>query len=156
MSTATDHDSTARTALGPATIAQLLAAVAVAAGGVLHLQDWNDEKKDLPSQIPGVWVVQEGFLLNVAASLLLAVLLVATAFGALRAVHRLVIAAALGLELASIAALVLSRGSGIFGWQEKGAGYKDRAGQVLTVEIVAVVLLVVAFALTYARTRRCD
>ncbi len=156
MSTATDHDSTRRTALGPATIAQLLAAVAVLAGGLLHLRDWNDEKKDLPSQIPGVWVVQEGFLLNVAASLVLAALLVATAFGALRAVRRFVIPAALGLQLVSIAALVLSRGSGIFGWQEKGAGYQDRAGQVLGVEIVAVVLLVVPFALTYAGTRRTD
>jgi hypothetical protein len=154
MSTATDHSRTTPTALGPATIAQLLAAVAVAVGGLLHLKDWDESKKDLPSQIPGVWVVQEGFLVNAAASLVLAALLVATAFGALIAFRRFVIPAALALEMASIAALLLSRGPGVFGWQEKGAGYQDRPGQILAVEIAAVVLLVVAFGLTNVGTRR--
>lgn len=136
---------------GPATILQLLAALGVLAGGLLHLQIWNDSKKDIPAQVPGVWVVQEGFLLNVAASVVVAGLLVATAFGALAVIRHLVLPAALVVLLGSIAALVLSRGPGIFGWSEKG--WDGDAKQVLVVEIVATLLAVAALGLSWARAR---
>lgn len=150
--TTPNTSSTTLVPFTPATIAQLLAAAAVAAGGLVHLQIWNASKREIPSSVPGVWVVQEGFLLNVAASLVVALALVATAFGVLQAIRRHVIPAASGVEFGSIAVLVLSRGPGIFGWSEKG--YDADAKKILTVEIVAVIVSLVALALSLAGDRR--
>lgn len=124
----------------------LAAAIGVAAGGLLHLQIWNDSKRDIPAQVPGVWVVQEGFLLNVAASLVVAVALVVLTFRPEPRLRLLALVGAIAVEAGSIAALVLSRGPGIFGWSEKG--WDADAKQVLIVEIVALLLAVAALART--------
>lgn len=128
------------------------AAVGVAAGGLLHLQIWADAKRDIPAQVPGVWVVQEGFLLNVAASILVALALLTVAFRPATPGGRLALIAALAVEAGSIAALVLSRGPGIFGWSEKG--WDGDAKQVLAVEVVALLLAGAALARTTLRRDR--
>lgn len=63
----------------------------------------------------------------------------------LPSLRRTVVAAALVLEVGSIAALVISRGPGIFGWTE--TGYEGDAMQILVVQVVAVVLLAASIAL---------
>src|SRR3954452_16211235 len=96
------------------------AALLVLVGGLLHYQVWNKTYRHLPTQIPGVWVVKQGFPVNVLLSIVMAVLLGLTAVGMWAALGRLLALVALALELGSIAFLVLSRGPGIMSWQEKG------------------------------------
>ena len=70
---------------------------------------------------------------------------VAVAIGALRTLRLPVIIAALVLQVGSIAALVASRGPGIFGWTE--TGYEGETLQILLIEIVASGLLIAALVL---------
>ena len=135
----------------------IASAVGVLAGGLLHLKVWDSDYRDLPDgRIPGLWVVKTGFPLNAAASVVVAGLVVAVALGALPAIRRLAAPAALLVELGSIIALVMSRGSGIFDWTEKG--YEGDAKQILVVEIVSSVLLVatIAYAIVRHRPRHGD
>ena len=125
-------------------LVRILAAVAVAAGGLLHLQIWSSDYQDLPSEVPGAWVVKQGFPANVAASALIALALLLTAFGVLTVVRTWSALAALAVEVGSIGALVLSRGPGFFGWTEKG--YDGDAKKVLIVEVIAVLLAVATVA----------
>lgn len=133
-------------------VLHVVTAVGVAVGGGLHLQIWADSKRDIPSQVPGVWVVQEGFLANVAISAVVAIAVVAAAFVGRAVLRRGSLVAALAVQLGSIAALVASRGSGVFGWSEKG--WDADAKQVLTGEIVTAVLAVVALAWSFRRVVR--
>lgn len=118
-----------------------LAAVLVAAGGALHLNDWLRTYRGVPWEVPGAWVVRVGFPVNAAFSVVLGAGLVAAGLWYRRLLGA-AIAAAIGFQLASIAALVLSRYGGVFGWNERG--WTMQARQVLAVEIAAVVVLVAA------------
>lgn len=113
---------------------------------------WNSDYRDLPKEVPGAWVVRDGFPISAAVSVVMAVALTVTAFGMLSALRRFVIPLALALEAGSLAALVLSRSSSIFSWSEKG--WDSNAEQILVVEIVAVVLLVAAAVLPTLLRRR--
>ena len=118
-------------------------AVAVAAGGALHLKIWDQDYRDLPEgAIPGLWVVQTGFPINAAVSVVVAAAMLAVALGAVARGRHVVLATALAVQIGSIVALVASRGPGIFGWSEKG--YDGGADTILVVEIVAVVLILAA------------
>lgn len=122
------------------------AGLAVLAGGLLHLNTWNSDYREIPDGVvPGLWVVKVGFPVNTLASVLLAAGLIAVAFGALSRIRLVVLGAALALQVGSIAALIVSRGPGIFGWSEKG--WEGDAVQILIVEVVAAALLVAAFVL---------
>jgi hypothetical protein len=124
----------------------------VAAGGLLHLNIWNDEKKDLPSQIPHVWVVQEGFLFNFAVSMVVAAAVVAVAFGAVPVIRRYVIPAAIAVQIGSLAALILSRRSDFLGYQDKV--WDTDAKQTLWLEIATLVVALIALAIDVARNRQ--
>ncbi|MCU1353881.1 MAG: hypothetical protein JWM05_3090 [Acidimicrobiales bacterium] len=126
-------------------IVRVLAAVAVLLGGIWHYQIWDKTYRGLPDQIPGVWVVKQGFPINAASSVLLAALLVATAAGVLSRLRMVVALGALALEASSIVVLVLTRGRGFFRWQEKGDWGHDPK-RVLAVESIAVVLLLITLA----------
>ena len=117
------------------------AAALVAAGGALHLRDWLLTYRGVPWEVPGAWVVRAGFPVNAAVSVVVGVGLVAAATR-FRRLLGVAIAAAIGLQLASIGALILSRHGGVFGWVEQGWTTQPR--QVLAVEIAAVVVLLVA------------
>lgn len=130
----------------------IASALGTLAGGLLHLQVWNSDYQDLPDgRIPGLWVVKTGFPINAVASVVVAAAVVAVAFGLLATVRRLAAPAALLLQLGSIVALVMSRGSGIFDWTEKG--YGGDAKRILVVEIATSVLLVVTIVYAVARHR---
>ncbi len=152
----TTADPSARAATRPAVTAKVLVlagAVAVALGGILHLRTWNSDYRTIPDgAVPGLWVVKTGFPLNAAVSIVLAALLVAIAFRALGAFRLPILGAALLVQVGSIAAMVASRGPGIFGWKE--AGYEGDAIQILVVEVVGCVLLIAALLLELADRRR--
>ena len=116
-----------------------LAAALVTAGGGLHLHDWLRTYRGVPWDVPGAWVVRVGFPVNAAVSVAAAVGLVAAALR-FRRLLVVAISAAIGLQLMSIGALVLSRHGGVLGWVEPG--WTTQARQVLAVEIAAVVMLV--------------
>ncbi|MGI8757611.1 MAG: hypothetical protein ACR2MB_17495 [Acidimicrobiales bacterium] len=141
-----------RTILG--TAGWVLAALAVLAGGLLHLKIWNSDYRDLPKEVPGWWVVKVGFPVNAASSVVIALALALVAFGAVVALRRFIVPAALALEVGSIAALVQSRRGTIFRWSEKG--WTTNAKQVLIVEIVGTVLLVIAAMLPAYLKRRAE
>ncbi len=122
------------------TILRVSAAALVLAGGFIHYRLWQQQYRDLPSAVPGRWVVRTGFPINAASSLLLALGLIAIGFSLFARLRPFVLLSALGLELASIAMLVTTRSRAVFDWIEKddwGTGPK----RTITVEIAAVVAL---------------
>lgn len=155
MSATTSHRSSTTTASHtPATIAYLLTAFGVAAGGLLHLKIWNNQKKDLPSQIPHVWVVQEGFLFNFAVSMVVAAAVVAVALGAVAVIRRYVIPAAIAVQIGALAALILSRRSDFLGYQDKV--WDTDAKQILWLEIATLVVALIALAVDVMRNRQSN
>jgi len=152
MSATTSHRSSTDSRLTPATIAYLLTALGVAAGGLLHLEIWNDTKKDLPDVIPSVWVVQEGFLFNFAVSIVVAAAVVAVAFGALPLIRRYVIPAAIAVQIGSLAALIMSRRSEFLGYQDDV--WDSDAKRTLWLEIATLVVALIALAIDVARNRQ--
>jgi len=126
------------------TFLRLLGALAVLAGGLLHVKIWNSDYRGsaLPSSFPGAWVVKDGFPAQAAVSVVVVVLLLV--------VRRPIIwVLALLVELGSILALVLSRQASIFGWKEPV--WNSNAKEVLVVEVVAVAALIVLFILDIQR-----
>ena len=133
------------------TIPAVLAAIGVAAGGVLHLQIWRSDYKPIPDgAVPGLWVVKKGFPINAGVSFVVALVLLAFAFGFVVRVGRLGLLAAVGVEAGSIAALVLSREASIFGWKEPD--WSSDAKKVIVVEIASVVLAIVTLAVDMRRS----
>ena len=125
------------------TVLRVMAALLVLTGGALHLQLWLDQYRDVPSDVPGAFVVNPGFLVSAVVSLVLAL--------AILTLRRpLVWLLALLFELASIATLVLSRQASVFGWEEPD--WSADAKRILVVEILAVVALAVLLAVDYARS----
>lgn len=122
----------------------LLAALFVLAGGYVHLTEWLDVYRDVPSSVPGAEVVTIGFPVNVALSVLAAVALL----GALGRGRRTFIVVALlvaAFQAGSLTALVVSRTGSLFGWQEPT--WNAAAEQARAVEIGALVLLVAVIGL---------
>lgn len=110
-----------------------LSAGFVLANGIWHLALWNDRYRDLPGEIPGVAVVQQGFLVQAAVSLALAIALLVLPRS------RLVALAALGLEVGSLLALIDARTTLLLGWQDKV--YDTASIGVIGLELPAIVLL---------------
>ena len=97
--------------------------------------------------------MRTGFPLNAAASLLLAVGLIAMGFSVFARLRPFVLLAALGLELGSIAILVITRYRSVFGWIEKDDWGTDPK-RTIVVEILAVVALLAVIVFDRDRTRR--
>ena len=127
----------------------VLGAAGVATGGVLHLLIWNHTYRPIPDgAVPGLWVVKDGFPVNAASSLAIAVALLLFAFAAIARLGRLALLGALGLELSSIGVLLLSKGPGIFGWKE---AWTSDAKHVIAVEIATTVVLALTLAVDMRR-----
>ena len=98
-----------------------VAAALILVGGLVHLKLYDDGYKDVPDQNLG-----RSFLLNAAASVVIAVALVATR-------HLLVLLAGLVLVNGTLLAFALSRGPGIFGFTETGWNPSPEAAIALVV-----------------------
>lgn len=135
------------------TVVATLAALGVAAGGILHLRIWDRDYRHLPSLVPGVKVVQAGFPIDFALSIALAVAVLAFAFGLLRGpVGRLAVLAAGALQVGALVALLLSREASLLGWKEHV--WDTNAEQVLVTELVGLVLVVATLVLDVRRSTR--
>lgn len=129
----------------PAAPLLLLSAVFVAASGAVHLREWLGIYRDIPDALPGADVVRIGFLVNAAASTVLAVALLAAVFAGRRVAASIVAATAL-FEAVSLATLIQSRRGTVFGWME--SGWSRGATQTRSVEIGALMVLAAVAALT--------
>ena len=116
----------------------ILAALLIAAGGVVHFLEWNDAYRHLPGDVAGAALVKIGLPVNAVLSLLVAVALVVTLF-AVRRLFTATVVAAVVFQLGSLAALVVSREGSLFGWQE--ATWTGAAEQSKVLEIAALVCL---------------
>jgi hypothetical protein len=113
-------------------------ALFVAAGGYIHLTEWLDTYRDVPSNVPGSEVVTIGFPVNVAVSVLAVVALVVAAWK-LSQYLWLVVAGTFLFQAGSLATLILSRTGSVFGWTEPT--WNDAANQTRAVEIGAMLCL---------------
>lgn len=116
----------------------LASAVFVLAGGYIHLTEWLDVYRDIPSNVPGSEVVTIGFPVNVALSVVAAVALVVAAWRVPRLLG-VVVAGTFLFQAGSLAALILSRTGSVFGWTEPT--WNDAANQTRAVEIGAMLCL---------------
>jgi hypothetical protein len=133
----------------PAAPLLLLSAVFVAAGGFVHLREWLDTYRHVPTSLPGAEVVRIGFVINAAVSAVLVLALVDAVFAS-RRVAALFVAATVLFEAASLATLIQTRRGSVLGWME--TGWSRGATQSRAVEIGALVALSAAAALlTFAR-----
>lgn len=114
-----------------ALVARIVAAALVLAGGVVHLQLWNDGYKDFPNENLG-----RSFLLNVVGSGVVTVALVVWR-------HWLAPLAGLALVNGTLIAFGLSRTDrGIFGLSERGWNPSPEAALALVFELAAAVVLI--------------
>ena len=121
-------------------------ALFVAAGGYVHLREWLDHYRHLPSGVPGAWVVKVGFPVNAAVSGFLAVTLVVIAVsGTDRRVGPVMVGSTALFQLGSLAALILTRTGSVFGWSEQV--WTRGAEQSRAVEIGALLLAMAVTAL---------
>ncbi len=113
-------------------------AVFVAAGGYIHLTEWLDTYRDVPSAVPGSEVVTVGFPVNVAVSVLAVLALAAVTWRAPRRLW-LVVAATLAFQAGSLATLILTRTGSVLGWTEPT--WNTAANRTRAVEIGAILCL---------------
>lgn len=110
-------------------VVRIVAAVLVLAGGIVHLQLWNDGYKDIPDVGPA-------FLANVIASFVVAVALVLWP-------HWAAIVAGLAVVNGTLMAFTLSRtDQGIFDFTERGWQPSPEAALALVFEVAAGIALV--------------
>jgi hypothetical protein len=126
-----------------------LSALYVAAGGALHLIEWDRIYRRVPSNVPGAAVVRIGFPINAAVSLVLAGLLVAAIFLVRRrGATTVVLAAALAFQVTSLLVLVQTRIGSVFAWMEPA--WTNGARQTAAVEGAAIVALLAVIVLRSA------
>lgn len=116
-----------------------VAAMFVAAGGYVHLREWLDVYRDVPSALPGAAVVKVGFPANVATSALAVVAILAVAIRRMRRWVLPVGAAVLAFQVGSLVVLVLTRTGSVLGWSEPT--WTDAAEVTRAVEVAAIVAL---------------
>lgn len=113
-----------------------LVALYTAAGGYVHMQEWLDGYRNIPSGVPGSWVVRVGFPVNAAAAAIVAVALVVAAVRRRGGVPALL--AAVGLSAGTLSMLIATRTGSVFGWAEPV--WTSGANQARAVAIGALVL----------------
>ncbi len=123
------------------------------AGGYVHLREWLEAYRHIPSAVPGSFVVREGFIVNVVMSVVASVALVATLIKRSKATPY-VIAGAFAFQAGSLVTLLVSRTSSVFGWSERG--WTLGASQTRAVEIGALLVLGLALVLDTARRHRLN
>lgn len=116
----------------------------VVAGGYIHLSEWLDEFRFVPTAAPGAALVRLGFPVNGALSVVLAVVLLAAAVRLPRLVVPAVVVT-MAFQAASLAFVIASRIGTVLGWSEPV--WTTAAEQTRAVEIAALITLAAAGAL---------
>lgn len=128
----------------------LVAALFVAAGGFIHLRDWLEIYRSVPSSVAGAGVVRVGFPVNVGVSVILAAALVVTVFR-WRRFALAVVGTTVVFQAASLAALIVSRTGSLAGWMEPA--WTVGANQTRAVEIGAMAALAAVIAIAAMQRR---
>lgn len=123
-----------------------LAAMFIGAGGFVHLRDWLGIYRLVPASASGAAVVRVGFPLNAAASLVLVIALVLVVRRRSRLTQP-VIFGALAFQALSLATLIATRVSSVFGWSEPI--WTPGAEQTRAVEVAAIIALLALAALSH-------
>ena len=126
----------------------LAAAAFTAAGGYVHLTEWLDTYRDVPSAAPGSWLVRIGFPVNAGVSLVAAVALVVAATRRPKLAAPAIVATFL-CQAASLAFLIGSRTGSVLGWTEPI--WTEGAERSRALEIAAMAALLVAVVIRPAR-----
>lgn len=116
----------------------------VAAGGYIHVSEWLDEYRFVPTSAPGAALVRIGFPMNAALSVVLAVVLLAAAVRLPRLVVPAVVVT-MAFQAASLAFVIGSRIGTVLGWSEPV--WTAAAEQTRAVEIGALLTLTAAVVL---------
>ncbi|MGQ0617758.1 MAG: hypothetical protein ACT4PW_12340 [Acidimicrobiia bacterium] len=111
----------------------------VLASGLIHLREWLDTYRFVPTEAPGSFVVRLGFPLHTATAVVITAALVATLFKRFSRFTPLVLLAAIGFQATSLAVLILTRTGTVLGWTEPV--WTSAANETRIVEIGALVLL---------------
>lgn len=119
----------------------LILAAFVGAGGYVHLRDWLEIYRDVPSAVSGSAVVRIGFPINAAISFALVGVLIVLArrIGRPSALTNGVLGAIALFQVGSLASLILSRTGSVLGWSEPV--WTRGAEQTRAVEIGALLIL---------------
>jgi plastocyanin len=134
MSTAPTSPPAATAAVTPATALRIVAAVAIAVAGLIHLQLYFDGYRDVPNANFG-----RSFLLNGFGSVVVALALLARR-------DALVRLAGIGLVAGTLIAFTLTRTDhAVFGFTEHGFEPSPQAALTMVLEIVALLALVATF-----------
>jgi len=129
----------------PLTRPMLVAAAAfTAAGGYVHLREWLDTYRDVPSSAAGSWLVRIGFPVNAGVSVVAAVALVLAATRLPKLLWPAV-AATFAFQAASLAFLIGSRTGTVLGWTEPI--WTPGAEQSRALELAAMAALVLVVVL---------
>ena len=128
----------------------LAAAAFTAGGGYVHLTEWLDTYRDIPSWAPGSWLVRIGFPVNGVVSLVAAVALVLAATKLPKLATPAIIGTFL-FQAGSLFFLIGSRTGTVLGWTEPV--WTPGAEQSRALEIAALVSLLVAAALDRVQRR---
>ncbi|MDP1793997.1 MAG: hypothetical protein Q8K63_07640 [Acidimicrobiales bacterium] len=118
----------------------VLVALYTAANGYVHLQQWFDGYRDIPSSVPGSWVVRLGFPINAAAAAVIVLALVAAAWRQRGGI--LTVLAAAALNAGTLGMVIATRTGSVFGWSEPV--WTPGANQTRAVTIGALVLAGIA------------
>jgi len=122
----------------------LAAAAFTVAGGYVHLREWLDTYRDVPSSAPGSWLVRIGFPVDAGLSVVAAVVLVLAATRLPKLTVPATVATLL-FQAGSLAFLIGSRTGTVLGWTEPT--WTPGAEQSRALELAAMAALVVAVAL---------
>lgn len=125
------------------------AALFTLGNGYVHLDQWLNGYRNIPSAVPGSWVVRIGFPVAAISALALAGVLIAAA----TKLPKLLIPAllsTLGFQIGSLGVLIATRVGSVFGWSEPS--WTPGANQARAVEIGGIVMIVLT-GLLFAMVR---
>ena len=119
----------------------VVAAAAVALGGLVHLREWLEVYRDIPAEVPGSALVRIGFPLDAITSGLAAVVLIVAALERWVTLWLVAIGVA-AFQMSALLVLVLTRSGTVLGWSEPV--WTPAATQSLVLEIAALAALAAA------------
>lgn len=127
----------------------LLVALYTAVNGFVHAQQWLDGYRDIPSSVPGSWVVRIGFPINAAAAALIAVALVVAVRRRTSGLPTLL--GAVAFSAGTLGMLIATRVGSVFGWSEPV--WTPGANQTRAVAIGALTLAVLGLLAAFMPKR---
>lgn len=106
-------------------------------GGYVHLTEWLDIYRNIPSSVPGAFVVKVGFPLQAATAFALALVIVVAATKVPKLIGPALVANLL-FQISSLGVLIATRVGSVLGWAEPQ--WTPGANQARAAELGAIVM----------------